>query len=209
MQTWTVGDGKPLKTLEPPRDCRTSHPRGWAARRWPDLAWGVIGRNRLVWDATTGKLLALPIHTSGIKASPSAAGKEVLTAGLDGKLMRWDAATGKPDRRGQAPNGPRASSLDSFTRTARGRCPASYPAAVRPFRRDRSAVVRAGCPLGPMRPPHSTDMRTALVVSASRDEIAEVRRLDLVSQKKLTEVGCQAAVMERALPQLARPATGS
>jgi WD40 repeat protein len=97
IQRWNLADGKPVGTTDGPA-VLTTQPQGLAfADNDRVLAWGVVGQCPMVWEAPSGKILTqLPEHTQGIKSIAFAAGgKEIITAGLDGRIVRWDAATGK------------------------------------------------------------------------------------------------------------------
>lgn len=99
IQRWATADGKLVGTTDGPAELQLGAVQGIAfAGNERVVAWGVAGVVPLVWEAPSGKVLtALPEHTAGIKSVAFAAGgKEVVTAGLDGRVIRWDAATGKP-----------------------------------------------------------------------------------------------------------------
>jgi WD40 repeat protein len=95
VQRWTVPDGKPLGTTEPP-DYPYS-PRGIV---FPDndraVAWGPDKSASLVWEVPSGMLLS-PAggHRDAITGVAVAGGKEIITTGAAGTVIRWDLATGK------------------------------------------------------------------------------------------------------------------
>ena len=62
------------------------------------VAWGTAGQAPVAWEPLSGKVLSpLPEHTAAVRSIGFAAGgKEIVTAGNDGKIVRWDATTGKP-----------------------------------------------------------------------------------------------------------------
>jgi WD40 repeat protein len=97
IQRWHLADGKLIGTTD-----------GLALQVRPQgvvfvdnervLAWGNVGGCPLAWEAPSGKILTqLPEHTQAIKSIAFATGgKEIITSGLDGRIVRWDASTGKP-----------------------------------------------------------------------------------------------------------------
>ena len=98
IQMWQTADGKPVATTEGPLG-----PLPISVRELrfvaPDrvVVWCQVGAAAVVWEAPSGKLLSpLGGHTGGVMSVTYAAGgKEVLTGGQDGTILRWDAATGK------------------------------------------------------------------------------------------------------------------
>jgi WD40 repeat protein len=98
IQRWAVADGKPLGTTPGPQSAMLV-PKGVAfADNDRARAWGSVEYSPVVWEAPSGKVLTpLPEHIAAIKSIAFAAGgKEILTSGIDGRIARWDAATGKP-----------------------------------------------------------------------------------------------------------------
>jgi WD40 repeat protein len=98
VQRWAAADGKPLGTTDPPAGQIIP---GGVVFAGADrvLAWGSVNACPVVWEVPSGKLLTppLPEHTGAVRSVAFAAGgKEVVTAGHDGRVVRWDAATGKP-----------------------------------------------------------------------------------------------------------------
>jgi WD40 repeat protein len=98
IQMWQTTDGKSVAITEGPFG---SSPTGVRELRFvgPDrvVAWSQIGAAAVVWEAPSGKLLStLGGHTGGVMSVVfTAGGKEVLTGGQDGQILRWEAATGK------------------------------------------------------------------------------------------------------------------
>lgn len=98
VQRWGVADGKLIATSDGPIDLPLQAAQGLAfVTNDQVLAWGAVGRFPIVWDASSGKVLTpLPEHTASIRSIGFAAGgKEIVTAGQDGRVVRWDAVTGK------------------------------------------------------------------------------------------------------------------
>jgi WD40 repeat protein len=99
VQRWATADGALLGTTDAPDRLRRFLDQGLAfADNARVLAWGSEGNVPVVWEAPAGKWLTpLPEHTGAVYSVGFAAGgKEVVTAGYDGRVVRWDAATGKP-----------------------------------------------------------------------------------------------------------------
>ena len=61
------------------------------------VAWGTVGQSPVAWEAPSGKALSpVPMHAGPIRSIAFAAGgKEIVTAGSEGRIVRWDAATGR------------------------------------------------------------------------------------------------------------------
>jgi WD40 repeat protein len=108
VERWTLPDGKPLKLTEFPGAAfrtggRTSHPPiQYAGLGFTDndrvVAWGwwVLGQ-MVAWEAPSGKMLT-PVagHLGGVTAVGFAAnGRDVISTGGDGRVVRWDTATGR------------------------------------------------------------------------------------------------------------------
>jgi WD40 repeat protein len=103
VERWALADGKLLKpTPFPAADVLgySTAPGGIGlvfADNARIVAWGELGGVALVWEAPGGKLLT-PItgHVGAVSTLRfTAGGKEVLTAGPDRYLYRWDAGTGR------------------------------------------------------------------------------------------------------------------
>jgi hypothetical protein len=103
VERWALADGKLLKpTPFPAADVLgySTAPGGIGlvfADNERIIAWGELGGVAVVWEAPGGKLLP-PItgHVGAVSALRfTAGGKEVLTAGQDRYLYRWDAGTGR------------------------------------------------------------------------------------------------------------------
>jgi WD40 repeat protein len=65
------------------------------------VAWGAVGAlggTLVVWEAPSGRALTpLPMHWGAIQGIAfTAGGKEIVTAGSEGRIVRWDSATGQP-----------------------------------------------------------------------------------------------------------------
>ncbi len=97
IQRWAAEDGKPLGTTEPPPILLTNTTGLAFADNERVLAWGAAGMCPVIWEAPSGKVLTpMPVHTQAIMCVAfTAGGKELLTAGQDARVMRWDVATGK------------------------------------------------------------------------------------------------------------------
>ena len=101
IQRWSVAEGKLLGTTETPPNLPNVKAFGLSFEGADRVvAWGAVGAGigLVAWEAPSGKLLT-PVgeHTSGIKSIGfGKGGSEIVTAGLDGRIVRWDAVTGKP-----------------------------------------------------------------------------------------------------------------
>ena len=106
IQRWSVTEGKLLGTTEVPVALPgvTVNGLGFASDDRV-VAWGTSGMGLatgmgsvvVAWEAPSGKLLT-PVgdYTSGIYSIGfGKGGNEIVTAGIDGRIVRWDAATGK------------------------------------------------------------------------------------------------------------------
>ncbi|MCI0702090.1 MAG: WD40 repeat domain-containing protein [Planctomycetia bacterium] len=96
IQKWSIADGKEILTVEGPREV-TPYAQGLAfVDKERVIAWGASGSVAVVWDSS-GKILSPHSeHTAAIKSIGFAdGGKQVVTAGLDGRIVKWNAATGK------------------------------------------------------------------------------------------------------------------
>ncbi|QJW94769.1 WD40 repeat domain-containing protein [Frigoriglobus tundricola] len=100
---WALPDGKQLKATPFPVADLLPYPAapGTLGLAFADndraVAWGEVGAVALLWDAPSGKLLT-PItgHLGAVGTVRfTADGKEILTAGADRQVIRWDAATGR------------------------------------------------------------------------------------------------------------------
>jgi WD40 repeat protein len=103
VERWALPDGKPLKSTPfPLADLLPyeSFPGAFGVAFVDNdraVAWGELWGSALMWEAPGGKLLT-PVtgHVGAITAVRfTAGGKEVLTAGADRRVFRWDAATGR------------------------------------------------------------------------------------------------------------------
>jgi WD40 repeat protein len=205
IQRWSVADGKMIGTTEGPAVLPLSVAQGLDfADNDRVLAWGVLGLFPVVWEAPSGKILTpLPEHSMAIKSIGfGAGGKEVVTAGLDGKLVRWDAATGKPLgeltlRPGRAlTTGPARFAVNLSPDGTRA-LTVGAPAAL--FDVTTGAEILAIPPaLGPGFTTYTipaADLTKAISLSVSFDAKRPGGCVvwDLVAQKKLAEVELQAA----------------
>jgi WD40 repeat protein len=98
VQRWNAADGKLIDSTEWPTELWLSHPIGVAfAPEGSVVAWGRSFIVPVVWEAPSGKVLSrLPEHSGEIRGIGFAAGgKEIVTAGHDGRINRWDTTTGR------------------------------------------------------------------------------------------------------------------
>ena len=98
VQRWAVADGKPLGTTDGPDIVPAGSGDGLVfANDGRLLAWGMAGPCPVVWEVPSGKVLTrAPAHAFPVKSIGfPAGGKEVVTASADGRVVRWDTATGK------------------------------------------------------------------------------------------------------------------
>jgi WD40 repeat protein len=97
VQRWSLPAGRRIDTTEAPFS-QAYAPRGIhfldAGRA---VAWGQRGSVTFVWEVPSGKLVSpAGAHVGSVAgAGFPAGGKEVLTSGSDGTVIRWDAATGR------------------------------------------------------------------------------------------------------------------
>jgi WD40 repeat protein len=99
IQRWNTADGKLLGTTEWPGTVPFQSPAGGLAFADNErvVAWGTVGQTPVAWEAPSGKLLSeLPVHAGTIRSIAFAGDKEIVTAGTEGRIVRWDAATGRP-----------------------------------------------------------------------------------------------------------------
>lgn len=99
IQRWTTADGTALGTTETPDLPLAVSVLGLAfAGSDRVVAWGTVGQSTVAWEALSGNLLTPPTeHVSAIRSIGFAdGGRTVVTSGDDGRIVRWDAATGKP-----------------------------------------------------------------------------------------------------------------
>jgi WD40 repeat protein len=96
IQRWNLADGKSIDVTDGP-PALIGPPQGIVFADNRVLAWGAAGICPLVWEAPSGKMLTqLPAHTQAIKSIGfTADGKEIITSAQDGRVVRWDAKTGK------------------------------------------------------------------------------------------------------------------
>jgi WD40 repeat protein len=96
IQRWNLADGKSIDVTDGP-PALVGPPQGIVFADNRVLAWGAAGGYPLVWEAPSGKMLTqLPAHTQAIKSIGfTSDGKEIITSGQDGRVVRWDASTGK------------------------------------------------------------------------------------------------------------------
>jgi WD40 repeat protein len=99
VQRWATADGKLIGTTERPDDAPAGVIQGMGFLDNDRLAvWATYVRCAFAWEVPSRQLLTpLSKHTHAVHSLAfSANGTELITAGLDGQLFRWDAATGKP-----------------------------------------------------------------------------------------------------------------
>lgn len=96
-QLWQTADGKPVAAVESPVGPLSGNVREvrfTAADR--AVVFAVLGSAAVMWEVPSGKMLS-PTggHFGPVSGVTFAAGgKEVLTGGLDGAIIRWDTVTG-------------------------------------------------------------------------------------------------------------------
>lgn len=98
VQRWSMTDEKPLGTTEAPEILPVGQGQGLVfVNNDRLLAWGMAGPSPVIWEVPSGKLLTpAPAHTASVKSIGfPAGGKELLTSCVDGRVVRWDIATGK------------------------------------------------------------------------------------------------------------------
>jgi len=98
VQRWSMTDEKPLGTTEGPEILPVGQGQGLVfVNNDRLLAWGMAGPSPVVWEVPSGKLLTpAPAHTASVKSIGfPAGGKELITSCVDGRVIRWDIATGK------------------------------------------------------------------------------------------------------------------
>jgi WD40 repeat protein len=99
IQRWSVPDGQRQGTTDRPAGLSAVYPLGVGfAPGGRVVAWGVAGATGVAWEAPSGKLLTIttPLPDGVVSVAFGAGGKEVVTAGGDGRVIRWDPATQKP-----------------------------------------------------------------------------------------------------------------
>ena len=97
VQLWAADGGRP-SAVECPVGPLSNGVRGLCfTANDRAVAWTAIGSTAVAWEVPSGRLLSpFAGHLSGVTALAYAAGgKELLSGGADGQLLRWDAATGK------------------------------------------------------------------------------------------------------------------
>lgn len=99
VERWRVADGEPLGAADPPGAFDNPIPRGVGfAADGRLLAWGNEGEVTAVWDVGARRPVAPRGEHFGpvVSAGFAAGGREVVTSARDGRLVRWEAATGRP-----------------------------------------------------------------------------------------------------------------
>ncbi|MBM3980179.1 MAG: WD40 repeat domain-containing protein [Planctomycetes bacterium] len=99
VQRWSVADEKHLGTTEGPAALPVGGAQGLVfGTNDRAFAWGMIGPCPVVWEAFGGKLLTpVPELTSVVYSMGfRAGGTELVAASVEGRVTRWDVATGKP-----------------------------------------------------------------------------------------------------------------
>jgi WD40 repeat protein len=107
LERWALPEGKPLKLTEcpvagtrtgPGRFARSMvQPTGLAfADNERVVAWGTLWNRTVAWEAPGGKLLT-PVsqHLTDIQSVQFTANGEVISAGREGRIVRWDPRSGK------------------------------------------------------------------------------------------------------------------
>ena len=108
VERWSLPDGRALKATDfPIPSLSDGTPRGGRSSFWSTglafadnerlVAWGAVGNQSVAWEAPGGKLLtAIGENVTEVQSVRFAAGgREVVTAGGDHRIVRWDATTGK------------------------------------------------------------------------------------------------------------------
>jgi WD40 repeat protein len=100
VQMWELPSGRRLGLCEGPAG-RFSGMAFVGNRRV--LAWGIDGQTLSLWEAPSGKRVTPPVaHQTAVTSLRFVAGgKELISAGLDGRVFRWDVATGKAVHQGE------------------------------------------------------------------------------------------------------------
>lgn len=95
VQFWNIADGSRTATVECPIPGLNFALRGLSFTA-PDraVAWTAVGYAALAWELSSGKLLTpLTGHAASVRSIAFVnEGKEILTGGDEGLLLRWDAA---------------------------------------------------------------------------------------------------------------------
>jgi WD40 repeat protein len=201
IQTWAVADGKPLTTTECPAAIEPVAPHGVgfaAADRV--VAWGVAGSSAAAaWEAPSGKLLTpLGEHTSAVKSIAFGnGGKEVITSGLDSRVVRWDPTTGKrlgtltvrPGRSGP-PSGARQQPILTLAPDGKRAFANLNPAALFDLETGRELLaVPGGAGAGPAHHVPSADLtRVATLTFPDQKQSTLCVVWDTVTQRKVAEL---------------------
>ena len=99
IERWSLPDGKRLGSTDFPAGFPSVGPAGVGfAADGRVVAWGLGGTLGVAWEAPSGRLLTPPAEhlQPVVSVALAGGGKEVLTSGADGRVVRWDRATGKP-----------------------------------------------------------------------------------------------------------------
>lgn len=99
IERWK-SDGTPLGVTMPPPGLQVAQITGLEfADNERVIAWMTASLFAIAWEAPSGKLLS-PVtdHISALRSISFAEdGKDLFTSGADGKVIRWDLATGLPN----------------------------------------------------------------------------------------------------------------
>lgn len=208
VQRWALPDGTPAGSTDPPAELPPVQPGGVAfAPGGRVVAWGRAGTATLVWEAPSGKLLTpVGAHTGAVRSIGfGAGGKELVTAGSDGRVVRWDLATGKPlgpvalrvprpagGFVAPGPRGPIVLAADAARALTTG-----FPSAVFDLSTgaERFAVPRGPAQRSTSHQFPSPDLSKVAVLSTSFDPRQPGKCVvwDLVNQRKMVEFDVTAA----------------
>ncbi|MCE9562603.1 MAG: PQQ-binding-like beta-propeller repeat protein [Planctomycetes bacterium] len=207
LQRWNTANGKPLGTTEGPQ-VGINSPRGLAfVGNERVLAWGFTGRYPVVWESPSGKVLTpVPELTSGIKSIAFAGEKEIVTSGMDGRVVRWDTATGKAI--GQVELRPTTTPLQGTSRFIVDLTPDGKKAITNGAARPAVAVLDVATGTEELLLPRKwvNGYTATTILSADRTKLVEMRISsdmtkrgtcvvwDLVDRKKLISVELPVAV---------------
>jgi WD40 repeat protein len=100
VQRWNSADGKALGVTDPPPAILVDEISGLAFRDNENVVgWQTQAQFCMAWEAPSGRLLSpLSEHIAPIKSVSSPIdGKDLFTSGEDGRVFRWDYATGQPN----------------------------------------------------------------------------------------------------------------
>ncbi len=96
IQRWTA-DGMPLDITDPPPGLHYAPVTGLVfADNTRVIAWQTDHQLPIGWEAPSGKLLSPFLdHSAPIRSIAIPDDKSLLSSGVDGRILRWDLATGR------------------------------------------------------------------------------------------------------------------